>query len=211
MKHLTKAVLFGGGLFFAGWIGWGLYSGRTAESVPYEELRTVDGIEIRHYPQAVLAETTAANQWTAFRRLFNYISGANQRNESISMTTPVETQGGTAISMTAPVRSTSAERDGEAMRMAFYLPPEYGLETAPEPTNPAVELTTEPAKTVAADRFSWYAPEWRVSRRTQKLLSTLEREGIEPFGEPYLLRYNDPWTPPFMRRNEVAVEVAGED
>jgi len=95
--------------------------------------------------------------------------------------------------------------------MAFYLPSEYTPETAPEPTEPDVTLITEPRKTVAVDQFSWYAPEWRVTRRTRKLLSTLEREDIERKGEPYLLRYNDPWTPPFMRRNEVAVEVVEED
>ncbi len=74
-----------------------------------------------------------------------------------------------------------------------------------------MSLVTEPAKRVAVDRFSWYAPAWRVERRTRKLLSTLEREGVEPVGDPYLLRYDDPWTPPFMRRNEAAVAVAETD
>jgi hypothetical protein len=91
--------------------------------------------------------------------------------------------------------------------MAFYLPSEYGPETAPEPTESTVRLLTEPPKTVAVNRFSWYAPEWRIERRTSKLRSTLEDNGIETAGDPYVLRYNDPFTPPFMRRNEVAVEV----
>lgn len=127
------------------------------------------------------------------------------------MTAPVETQNGTSISMTTPVRSEETETDADTIRMAFYLPSEYSPETAPEPTDPDVTLITEPQKTVAVDQFSWYAPEWRVERRTRELLSTLEREGLEPVGDPYLLRYNDPWTPPFMRRNEVAVEVVEEN
>jgi hypothetical protein len=211
MRRLTKAVLAGSGVFLAGWIAWGIYSTRTAESVPYERLRMLKNLELRQYPQTILAVTTAANQRTAFRRLFRYISGANQGNESVSMTAPVETQQGESLSMTAPVRSEATETNADTVRMAFYLPSEYSPETAPEPTVSGVTLVTEPQKTVAVNQFSWYAPEWRVARRTRKLLSTLEREGIEPVGDPYLLRYNDPWTPPFMRRNEVAVEVFEEE
>jgi hypothetical protein len=211
MQQLTKTLLAGGGLALAGWVGWGLYTSRTAQSVPYEHLRTIDGLEIRRYPPTVLAETTAPNQRTAFRRLFNYISGTNRGDESISMTAPVETQHGETISMTSPVRSEAAESGGGDVQMAFYLPSEYGPENAPEPTESSVTLVTEPQKTVAIDRFSWYAPTWRVSRRTRRVQSTLADHGIESVGDPSLLRYNDPWTPPFMRRNEVAVEIAPDD
>ncbi|EMA66945.1 SOUL heme-binding protein [Halorubrum aidingense JCM 13560] len=211
MRSITKAILVGGGVVFAGWVGWGIYSTKKAKSVPYERLRTLNGSELRRYPQTMLVETTAPNQRTAFRRLFRYISGANQSNESVSMTAPVETQSGASIAMTTPVRSDATGTDAETVRMAFYLPAEYTPDTAPEPTEDEVTLVTEPPKTVAVNRFSWYTPEWRVTRRTRKLLSTLDREGIDPKGEPYLLRYNDPWTPPFMRRNEVAVAVAEEN
>lgn len=209
MRPLTKALLVGGGVAFAGWVGWGIYSTSEADAVPYETLRTIDGVELRRYPQTVLVETTAPTQRRAFRRLFGYISGENSGDESISMTAPVQTRSGESIPMTAPVRSGTAGADG--VRMGFYLPAEYGPETAPEPTASDVSLVTEPSKRVAVDRFSWYAPAWRVERRTRKLLSALEREGIEPAGDPYLLRYNDPWTPPFMRRNEVAVAVAAAE
>ena len=208
MRPLTKTLLAGGGALLAGWIGWGIYSSREAQSVPYERLRTLNGVEIRQYPRTVLVETTAPDQRRAFRRLFEYISGDNRGDESISMTAPVQTRSGESISMTVPVRSETAATDTDAVQMGFYLPTEYGPETAPEPTASDVSLVTEPAKRVAVDRFSWYAPAWRVERRTRKLLSTLEREGVEPVGDPYLLRYDDPWTPPFMRRNEAAVAVA---
>lgn len=204
MGRLAKAALLGGGVALAGWIAWGLYSGRTTEEVPYEVRRTVNGVEIREYPETVLAETTAPDQVTAFRRLFRYISGDNEGETSVSMTAPVETGGGTSVPMTAPVRSGS---DGGEVRMAFYLPASYDAETAPEPTDPAVTLGTEPARTVAAKRFSWYATSRRANRQERRLLAVLEREGIEPSGDPYLLQYDDPGTPPFMRRNEVAVEV----
>lgn len=208
MRGLSKAALVGGGVLLAGWIAWGIYSTRTAESVPYERLERVNNLELRRYPQTILAVTTATNQRTAFRRLYRYLSGANKGDESISMTAPVETQQAESISMTTPVRSATTESDADGIRMAFYLPAEYTPESAPEPAEENVSLVTEPPKTVAVDRFSWYAPDCRVTRRKTNLLSRLEAEGIEPLGDPHLLRYNDPWTPPFMRRNELAVEVA---
>ena len=208
MRSSTKAVLAGSVVFLAAWVGLGRYANATAETVPYERVRSIDGVEIRRYPQVVLAETTASNEITAFRRLFRYIAGANRGEVEIPMTAPVETQFGTSISMSTPVRS-EPDAAAEQVRMAFYLPMDYDHETAPEPTEPTVALVTEPAKTVAVDSFSWYAPEWRVERRQRRLIETLERDGVRPFGEPYLLRYDDPWTPPFMRRNEVAVVVDG--
>ncbi|MEF8774561.1 MAG: heme-binding protein, partial [Halobacteriales archaeon] len=199
MGRLAKTALLGGGVALAGWIAWGLYSGRTTEKVPYEVRRTVNGVEVREYPETVLAETTAPDQITAFRRLSGYISGGNDGETSVAMTAPVETGGGASVAMTAPVRSEAV--NGE-VRMAFYLPASYDAETAPEPTDPAVALDTEPARTVAAKRFSWYATSRRANRQERRLLAVLEREGIEPSGDPYLLQYDDPGTPPFMRRNE---------
>ena len=207
MGRLSRSAIVGGTTLLAGWVAWGLYSTRSAESVPYERLRTLDGVELRRYPQTVLAETTAPDQRTAFRRLFRYISGANDGDESVSMTAPVETQRGESVAMTAPVRSDSGGADDEMVQMSFYLPAEYTPDTAPEPADPEVGLLSEPSKTVAVKGFSWYAPAWRVARQERKLLSALETEGLEPQGDPTLLRYNDPWTPPFMRRNEVAIEV----
>lgn len=208
MKTGTKAALVIGGGLFAAWTLWGLYSRRSAESIPYEAVRRLGPLEIRRYPRTILAETTAPDQVTAFRRLFQYISGENVADESISMTTPVETAlaPGLEIAMTAPVRSTS-EGTGGRVRMGFYLPIEYEPEDAPEPTDPTVRLVIEPPKTVAVSEFSWYAPGWRVDRLEEQLLTTLERNQVEPLGDPTLLRYNDPWTPPFMRRNELSVEI----
>jgi len=206
MNRLTKTALAGGTLALGAWVAWGAYSSRSAEAVPYEQVREVDGVEIRRYPRTVLVETTAPDQQTAFQRLFRYISGENERQDEIEMTAPVETRDGESVSMTAPVRSDDASAGGT--RMAFYLPEEYGPESAPVPTESTVRLVVEPPKEVAVVGFSWYAPDWRVERLEEQLLSTLADEGLEPTGEPYLLRYDDPWTPPFMRRNEVAVEVA---
>lgn len=205
MRPITKVAILGGGGLLAAWITWGLYTKQSAETVPYETETTFDSVEIRRYPATVIAETTARNQMTAFRRLFDYISGSNEGAESVSMTAPVKSTSGTAISMTAPVRTDSV--DADIMRMGFYLPAAYDMESAPKPTDADVSLREEPARTMAVVQFSWYAPEWRVRSYRSQLLDTLEQTDYETTGEPFLLRYNDPWTPPFMRRNEVAVEI----
>jgi len=219
VSRLTKTAATAGGLL-ALWIGWGLYSTRSAEDVPYETVDQIDDVEIRRYPLSVLVETTAPTQSAAFQRLFDYISGANEASEDvemtapvathgekIEMTAPVRTPGNQTVSMTAPVRS---DENDDGTTMAFYLPPEYTPASAPTPTDPTVRLVVEPARTVAATRFSWYATADRVERAREHLLDVLEDRGIEPQEEPFVLQYNDPWTPPFMRRNEVAVTVADE-
>ncbi|WP_126664329.1 SOUL family heme-binding protein [Haloterrigena salifodinae] len=203
MRSVRNLLLGTAGLLGL-WIGWGAYVNRTTERVPSEPLERFDGIEIRRYPRTVRAETTAPDTRTAFGRLFRYISGANEQREDVAMTAPVAVRG-TSISMTAPVRTGP---DGGDVTMAFYLPRAYTPETAPIPTDPAVRLVVDPPRTVAVRRFSWYATDERVDRERTRLLERLSRREFDPRGEPTLLQYNDPWTPPFMRTNEVEVELA---
>ncbi|WP_135823358.1 SOUL family heme-binding protein [Halorussus ruber] len=226
MRTRTKALLGTAGALFTAWVGWGAYVDRSTEEVPYEAVAEFDGVELRRYPRLVLAETTAEDEREAFNRLFRYISGENESGDEVEMTSPVATQGAklpmTApvrtqrsgvnpgseeISMTTPVRTRSAA--GE-VTMAFYLPADYGPGDAPIPTNPAVRLAVEPPRTLAVESFSWYATEERVGEHRDALLDALDARGIEPRTRPTLLQYDDPWTPPFMRRNEVAVEVDHE-
>jgi hypothetical protein len=192
---------------------WIVAQNRTTPRVPYETLETVDDVELRRYPSAVAVETTASSERRAFGRLFRYISGANEGEESVAMTAPVATtvdeaataEGGTAISMTAPVE-TAADADG--IRMAFFLPPEYDYDTAPRPTDPDVRLVEIPERTLAVLTFSWWATEGRVAQKAEELVSTVEASpGLRVVGDPHLLRYDSPGTPPFLRTNEVAVEV----
>ncbi|AFO57054.1 heme-binding protein [Natrinema sp. J7-2] len=200
-----RTLLLGAGGLLALWIGWGAYVSHTTERVPSETLARFDGVEVRRYPRTVRAETTAPDDRTAFRRLFCYLSGANARGEDVAMTAPVTTRG-ESISMTAPVRTGSESDD---VRMAFYLPSTYTPDTAPTPTESDVRLVVEPPRTTAVRRFSWYATDERVDRERSRLLEHLSQRGLETRGEPTLLQYNDPWTPPFMRTNEI--EVALED
>ncbi|WP_049971333.1 SOUL family heme-binding protein [Haladaptatus cibarius] len=186
------------------WVGWGAYSKRTTERVPYTTALTLNGVEIRRYPDTVVARTTAENEDEAFRRLFAYIDGGNQLNEEISMTAPVTTEP-EKIAMTAPVAS---EQSVDGVEMAFFLPGEYTAEGAPKPETDEVTIDHIGARTLAVRPFSWFATEGRVERNQRRLFDTLAAHDLTPEGEPFLLRYDAPWTPPFMRRNEIAVELA---
>lgn len=183
--------------------------GRSAERVPYEVVDRLDGVELRSYPRTLLIETTAADERTAFGRLFRYLSGANDASEDVNMTAPVRTddgRGGVEIPMTAPVRTDDGTENAE-VTMAFYLPAAYDSASAPVPTDPSVRLVVEPARTLAVASFSWYATSSRTERVATRLEETLNESGISPTGEPFLLRYDPPLTPPFLRTNEVAVDI----
>ena len=192
------------------WIGVGAYARVRTDEVTYETAVTLDGVEIRRYPETVVARTRADDLGTAFGRLFRYIEGNNRADETVALTAPVATQPealvprSESIPMTAPV---ATEETDEGTGMAFYLPEEYTVESAPVPDDPAVSVEREPSRTLAVLPFSWYATDRRVERKERRLLDCLDDHGLTTVGEPFLLRYDPPWTPPFMRRNEVAVSV----
>ena len=181
-----------------------LYQRAATETVPYTVVARLDDVELRRYPESTVVETTADSQPAAFRRLFRYIAGANTGETEIEMTAPVEmSAGGATIAMTAPVEVGGANEN----RMRFYLPEEYSTETAPQPTDDAVELVEMPERTLAVRRFSWRPTEERIEREKTALLDRLDESNVPVAGEPFFMGYDAPWTLPFLRRNEVAVEV----
>lgn len=191
---------------------------RTTPRVDYETVARIDDVELRRYPPTVLVETVAPSENAAFWRLFRYISGANRSSTEVSMTAPVESAG-ESISMTAPVESRSesvsmtapveSDTTEEGVRMAFYLPAEYDYDTAPRPTDDSVRLVEQPGRTLAVLQFSWFTTDGRVARKTDDLLATLAAadDTVRVVGGPFLMRYDGPGVPPFLRTNEVAVEV----
>lgn len=221
---VTGAV---GGLLAA--VGaWNLYQRATTETVPYTVVDRFGEVEVRRYPETVLVETVAATENEAFRRLFRYIAGDNDGRTDVSMTAPVEVDrgdSGRSIPMTAPVEVEKSERGrsvamttpvergqrDDGVRMAFYLPATYDADTAPRPTDDRVELTAVPERTLAVLRFTWWATDGRVDHRMDALLEALEETGEEVAGEPFFMGYDAPWSLPFVRRNEVAVELATGD
>ncbi len=114
------------------------------------------------------------------------------------MTAPVITA--EKILMTAPVIS-------DTRTMSFVMPAGKDRNELPEPLDPRVQLLTIPQREMAVIRFKGYAKKDDVALYTSRLLDSLEKGGIPTAGRPVLMRYNPPWTPGFLRRNEVAVEV----
>ena len=180
-------ILIGLAAPLAAWIGWGVYIIVTTERPDYEVVRSLaDGMEIRDYDAQTWISTDMESDRSAFPVLASYIFGGNVEDERIAMTAPVIT----------------------GRRMSFILPEGVAADDAPAPNGQPIEFTSVPPRRVAALRFSWFASPDRVARKTERLLDVLSDLGIATVGEPFLMRYNDPGTPPFLRRTEVAVELA---
>lgn len=168
------------------------------ETAPYEVIKKIGEVEIRNYPEIILATIIDAGEENSFNLLLNYISGNNKGSSKISMTTPVITP--EKIEMTTPVINKDKT-------MSFVLPSKYSIENTPEPNDKRVQVYAQPSKKMAVIKFSGYTNDENIRKNTDTLLSVLETEGIKTIGEPLLMRYNAPWTPGFLRKNEVAIEL----
>jgi len=168
------------------------------DQVPYTVVKKIEDLEIRHYPEVIFAVVEDNVDDSGFELLFQYISGENKTRRKIPMTAPVITS--EKIPMTAPVISRKNY-------MAFALPSSYTKDTVPVPTNPAVTIDVQPEKIMAVLRFSGRTSDTKDQKYLQELITTLKTHKIQRKGEPVLMRYNSPFTPGFLRRNEVAVEI----
>jgi len=168
------------------------------ETIPYEITGETGEIEFRKYPPVVLATVDSDRNDRGFSLLFAFITGSNNTQHKISMTSPVITS--RKIAMTAPVVS-------DAKSMSFVMPPGQSRDDIPDPLDSRVRITTLPAREVAVIRFRGYAQQDEVIAAEERLQDGLKKAMIEPVGVPFLMRYNPPWTPGFLRRNEVAVEI----
>jgi hypothetical protein len=175
-----------------------LLSSSSADTIPYAVTGKTGEIEFRHYPELVLATVDTADDDSGFNLLFAYISGSNKPREKIPMTAPVITS--RKIPMTAPVVS-------DAGSMSFVMPAGTKREETPEPLDSRVRIVTLPEREVAVIWFTGYAPKKDVDAAASRLQDELITGGILMEGRPFLMQYDSPWTPGFLRRNEVAIEV----
>jgi hypothetical protein len=180
------------------------------EEPPFRSEFKDGAFEVRLYGAMIAAEVDvagdrgeAANR--GFRPLANYIFGDNQPKQKIAMTAPVTQTKGEQIAMTAPVTQT---RDGPAWRVRFIMPVGYTMETLPKPTDPNVRLVEMPAQRFAVMRFSGFAPQSKLDERERALRAFLAQRNLTPIGAVHYAFYDPPWTPPFLRRNEVMIPIA---
>ena len=181
-------------------------SSHAIEEPRYEVIRQFDNVELRQYAPYVVAEVvldaTAEDAGSrAFPILAGYIFGKNKGDKQFAMTAPVtQTAAPVKMEMTAPV--TQAAVPG-GMRVQFVLPEGVTLESAPDPLDPQVQLRLVPASQWATIRYSGTWSQANYDEHLGKLQAALAAAGVATQGQPVLARYNAPFTPWFMRRNEI--------
>ena len=192
----------------------GATTAMATEEAPYTIIKTDDIFELREYAPQVLAEIIvdgdlegAGNK--AFRPLFRYISGDNKSRGKISMTVPVsQEQKGEKIAMTAPVSQQSVQGK---WAVSFMMPASFTMETLPTPDDPNIKLRQVHARRVAAVRYSGFWSEEKYLLNKEKLEKWIKENRFTVTGEPVWARYNAPFTPWFMRRNEILIPVTAGD
>jgi hypothetical protein len=186
-----------------------------AMAIEIPEYRVVEqdgSFELRAYSSYLIAETEVEAGFMnagniAFGRLFRYISGANAAQAEIAMTAPVEQSSqGEKIAMTAPVEQAKA--DG-VYRVGFVVPRKYNRETVPKPTDPRVSIREVPARIVAVWRYSGRWTEENFREHEQDLRRAVQARGLQAVSgdSAIIARYDAPFIPWFMRRNEVLIPL----
>lgn len=181
-----------------------------------------DNVELRDYPAMVAAEVRVTGDRSeassqGFRLLAGYIFGGNTKKQSIAMTAPVVQAAGAKtgsqsgsesesekIAMTAPVLQTG---QSGSWTVRFLMPSSHTMETLPKPNDARVRLVPVPPARMAVVQFSGLAREDDIAAQTAVLNTFVTRRKLVALGTPALARYNPPWTPWFMRRNEIMVAV----
>ena len=184
------------------------------EEPEYQVVGQYDDVELREYAPYIVAEVDVQGEFgeaggDAFRILAGYIFGDNAASEKMAMTTPVESRPsakGEKMSMTAPVTAVAVGDDGRTT-YAFVMERKYSLQTLPVPNDNRIRIRTVPERTMAVRRYSGRWTEDKYLQNEKSLLSALDARGIQTVGRPVLARYNSPFSLPFMRRNEVMIEI----
>jgi len=171
-------------------------SAMAIEEPDFEVLAEREGYEIRRYETYLVAEVDIAGKNTdgrAFRILAGYIFGDNESEEKMQMTAPVES------------RDKSA--DVEATTYAFVMERKYTLDTLPQPEDERIRLLERQGRVLAVRRYSGVWSEAKFETNRQALLDGLQRDNIKVVGDAELARYDPPFKPWFLRRNEVLVPI----
>ena len=180
------------------------------EKAKYQVVESDKNFELRQYAPRIVAETFVAGDFEAvgnvgFRRLYDYINGKNVKNQNIAMTAPVTQEAESEkIAMTAPV---TQEKLQDRWRITFLMPAEYTMERLPRPLDGLVQLKEEPGYLMAAIRYSGTWSQKRYEKNKALLQAAIAKRGLTPVGQPIWARYDPPFMPWFLRRNEILIRV----
>jgi hypothetical protein len=166
------------------------------EEQPYTVLTTHDGFEVRHYPDHVLVQVDVTGDFMragniAFGPLVSYISGNNARGQKIAMTAPV-------------LQETHSE---ESHTVSFVLPAGMSIADVPVPHNARVSAVHVAEHNVAAVKFGGGWNGDRFQENGELLLNKVHKAGLTPVGNVYYARFDPPWKPWFLKRNEALVAL----
>ena len=159
------------------------------EEANYEVVKENQKYEIRKYPDRLVIETNSI-KGNGFRKLFNYISGNNEKNQEIKMTVPV----------------TQEIKNGN-MTMQFYLPSKFNKDTAPKPSNSEIKVLTIEGGYYAAIKYSGRSSDKNFLKNKDILEKELKQDNIIILSPPIRASYNSPFTLPILKRNEVMYKV----
>ena len=179
------------------------------EEQRYTVERKFPKFEVRRYEACVFADVTVNGDFESagsagFRPLIGYISGNNKPNSKIAMTAPVVQEPVSKIAMTSPVVQQNAGQDNI---ISFVMPAGMTLDSLPIPSSSKVSLREVPEQLMAVSRFSG---RWTLAiymKQVAELESSIAEAGFKPNGSPRFARFDPPWTPWFMRRNEIQIPI----
>lgn len=168
---------------------------RNVEIARYQVIEAQGPMEIRAYPALTVAEVTRTGTRdqavrSGFGPLARYIFAREREGEKIAMTAPV----------------TQKSEDG-SWTIQFIMPSGYTLDSLPKPAGTDVRLREIPATRRAAIRFSGWWSDELFRAKDAALRDWLEGKGLETAGTPVFAYYNDPFTPGFLRRNEILYDL----
>ena len=185
------------------------------EEQKYAVERKFPKFEVRRYEACVFADVTVQADFQsagsiAFRSLIGYISGSNEPNKKIAMTSPViqesnSANSATKIAMTSPVIQESSK---DLQIVSFVMPAGMTIDDMPLPTNSKVSLRQMPEQLVAVSKFTGRWTESAYERQLTQLRQHLDQDGMTEIGPPRYARFDPPWTPSFLRRNEIQIPIA---
>lgn len=195
--------------------GCSVFGLRSEETPNYEVLAKEENMEIRQYSPYIVASTYVEGSFDetqnqAFRILAGYIFGDNEKQSKISMTAPVvmnpQKSGAEKIAMTAPVVQAP---QGSGWLMTFMMPSQYKkIEDLPKPKDSRVVFKKIESQKMAVITFTGFWSEKKNTKMADRLkLWMTSKEQYEIISEPRFAGYDPPWTLPFLRRNEMMIEL----
>ncbi|MEL7499938.1 MAG: heme-binding protein [Planctomycetota bacterium] len=184
------------GIAVVGFFMWKTFWRGAYESAQYNVLRTEGAFELREYPDLKIVTTSmqvgSQGEDGSFMRLFRYISGNNEQQQKIAMTTPVFME---------------RKEETDSGQMAFVLPSDVASNVIPDPNADDVGIVTRPAGTFASIQFSGSIDEPVIEQQKAKLVQWIQQSGYTIIGEMEVAGYDAPITPGFLRRNEILFRV----